>query len=274
MCLIVGVFQRSRMDPLTRAECEEVLRDIGGGCIERTLDVVLLMLCVASVLGTRHVGPAGMAAAQRRIDALFESYNGATVRSWWHRMRAKGWIGQDLHVTREGRQRIEGCLPSLGWHRKWNGRWYIVSFDVPERGRMFRNQLRETLKRLRFGRLHASTWISATNVLGDVRSALHIADGDRRIIFAITERLGTRDARDLAATIWPLDDLNARYDALRASVSSPRTIVDTAKFVGVFLRILSDDPQLPHALLPRPWYGFSALRTLERVVGPLPIARG
>ncbi len=42
---------------------------------------------------------------------------------------------------------------------KWDGRWHMLMFDIPEKSRTFRNALREKLKALGFFQIQKSVWI-------------------------------------------------------------------------------------------------------------------
>lgn len=43
--------------------------------------------------------------------------------------------------------------------RKWDRRWRVIIFDIPERRRKTRDQLRKTMKDLSFVRLQDSVWV-------------------------------------------------------------------------------------------------------------------
>ena len=43
--------------------------------------------------------------------------------------------------------------------KRWNGRWRVVIFDVPERRRVVRDRLRDIMKEVGFVRLQDSVWV-------------------------------------------------------------------------------------------------------------------
>jgi len=49
---------------------------------------------------------------------------------------------------------------------KWDGRWRIVIFDIPEQRRVIRNLLRRNLKKWGFTHLQKSVWINKRNFYG------------------------------------------------------------------------------------------------------------
>ena len=43
--------------------------------------------------------------------------------------------------------------------RRWDQRWRVVIFDIPERRRIIRDRLRDTMQELGFARLQDSVWV-------------------------------------------------------------------------------------------------------------------
>ena len=57
--------------------------------------------------------------------------------------------------------------PHKAWDKKWNKRWYIIMFDVPEKKRPYRDHLRTFLKQNHFGFLQRSVWVTPRDVRAD-----------------------------------------------------------------------------------------------------------
>jgi phenylacetic acid degradation operon negative regulatory protein len=75
----------------------------------------------------------------------------------------------------------------------WDGYWRVVIFDIPEKMRSKRNQLRSLLKRKGFVKLQNSVFVSPYanfNMLGLVRSELKI---DKYVNFLISKSASTDD---------------------------------------------------------------------------------
>ncbi|MFA6519901.1 MAG: CRISPR-associated endonuclease Cas2 [Candidatus Paceibacterota bacterium] len=85
------------------------------------------------------------------------------------RLVAKGyavWIGKEgkkfLRITPKGRQAFafEQARISLQHQKKkWDGRWRMVVFDIPERRRRVRIRLRAFMSEIGFIRLQDSVWV-------------------------------------------------------------------------------------------------------------------
>ena len=67
-----------------------------------------------------------------------------------------------LRITEKGSKALafEQSVLSLNRsNRKWDGRWRIVTFDVPERRRGVRGRLRAMMKSVGFIRMQESVWV-------------------------------------------------------------------------------------------------------------------
>jgi len=66
-------------------------------------------------------------------------------------------------ITDTGRKKLTFELEKqkldLSKKRRWNGRWRVVIFDVPERRRKVRDRLRILMQELGFVRLQDSVWV-------------------------------------------------------------------------------------------------------------------
>lgn len=56
--------------------------------------------------------------------------------------------------------------------RKWDGRWRMIIFDVPEKKRKYRDYLRQMLKTLGFKELQKSTWVTPYPIPGFLKELL------------------------------------------------------------------------------------------------------
>ena len=116
-----------------------------------------------------------------RIDHLLYNPHLYAYYGWWdrplkksalslvlRRLRESGLIdfvsNEDLVVrlTNKGKEKALWTKMKL-IEEKWDGRWRIVIWDIPEKRRAVREVLRFQLKQLGFKRLQKSVWISKKN---------------------------------------------------------------------------------------------------------------
>lgn len=91
------------------------------------------------------------------------------------RLRESGWVSEDrvdtnkviFKLTEEGRD-IMGSE-----NEKWDGKYRIVIFDIPEQKRLIRDLFRRNLKKWGFKHLQKSVWISKRDVYQKLSNYVH-----------------------------------------------------------------------------------------------------
>lgn len=83
------------------------------------------------------------------------------------RLVTDGYIilgGEKIELTKKGKQFVKDrrFYDLQLQPKKWDGKWHIVSYDVPNFKSKARDHLRLTLKRWGFYKIHKSTWVIAT----------------------------------------------------------------------------------------------------------------
>ncbi len=160
----------------------------------------------------------------------------------------------------------------------WDHHWHLVAFAVPERSRASRDDLRDTLRRLGGAAVQGGLYVSPHPWEQDVSAVATELGVVDQVTFAATDDFtvgGIHDPRAIAARLWPIDDLAARYRSFVDSFGwvlesleslkrkrirfSDAVFLPGALAMGVqFQSTFDDDPLLPPELLPRPWPGRAA----------------
>ena len=103
-----------------------------------------------------------------KVPGMRHSRFNAQARTALGRLAQKGWIvferseGRNYaRITEAGKRAFafEAQKTGLYPRRRWDKRWRIVMFDVPERRRAVRDKLRMTMKSFGFVRLQDSAWV-------------------------------------------------------------------------------------------------------------------
>lgn len=71
-----------------------------------------------------------------------------------------------LIITNTGRAKLAGQKLShyhIDKPKRWDGRWRVITFDIPERRKRTRDQIRQTLSHIGFVRLQDSVWVFPYN---------------------------------------------------------------------------------------------------------------
>lgn len=114
------------------------------------------------------------------------------------RLREKGLIETDktdvgkliLKLTDEGRTAI---ILSSEDVKKWDGKWRIVIFDIPEEKRVIRNLFRRNLKKWGFKQLQKSVWISKKDVMDKLFNYIKDLGAEKWIWVFESEKYGPLD---------------------------------------------------------------------------------
>ena len=168
--------------------------------------------------------------------------------------------------------------------RGWDRMWHLVAFAVPEDRRAARDQLRDRIVALGGAALQGGVYVSPHPWHDAVRQEAKRLGVEEHLWLATTDELevgGVRDPRQLARTLWPLDDVAAAYEKF---IDQHRHVPDQLEdmrrrkerfnddhflpFAFVMAVAMSEctrtDPFLPPELLPRPWPGRSARDLVQR----------
>ena len=148
---------------------------------------------------------------------------------------------------------------------RWDGRWTLVAFSLPEPSDAPRRALRTTLRWLGFVPLYDGLWVAPHDL--PPGSAAAFADlGPGALTVFRAERLDDprqagRDPRDA----WDLAGVRGRYDTFveRWSALLPRIAADAVggtealhartEVMDTYRHFLSLDPRLPARLMPDGW---------------------
>lgn len=173
-----------------------------------------------------------------------------------------------LFLTNEGKNMLPDYFsPDRFWNRKWNGIWYMLIYDVPEKDRKYRNALRQFLKRKRMGCLQQSVWVTPQ----DIRPAfddLSLAANVNAFAYLFEARtvLGLK-GKYVADDAWNFDrlrDLQELYcDITRHNIARLAENDFEADELAALMRIsleayhgaFIEDPLLPWSLCPDRYLG-------------------
>lgn len=206
------------------------------------------------------------------------------VRAAISRMLRQGWLDSRkvgnrsyYSMSARGKNRLEEAAARIYkvGESDWDGRWCIVSYNIPEERRALRDQLRKDLSWMGFGMLTTSTWISPNNLSDYVKELTESYDIKDHVEMFYADHLGWSDPKELVKKCWNLDEINDAYksfidvyrpqfeqmaDDLRQNkdVADSYCFVEKTKLVHEYRKFLFIDPDLPQELVPELWLGKEA----------------
>ena len=216
--------------------------------------------------------------------------SGPAARSVLLRMRQDGWL-LSARAGREARYRLAPAVSSaqarieaqLRRQRPpWTGSFCGILYEGPERDRAYRDRLRRSALLLGYAMLRPGLLVASSDRWAELAGLLPARPpGSELRRTQLT--FSAADSRQLAARLWNLDTLAARY---RGVLGAATALIDAAErnppagpaafaaFAAATLPIFevtTDDPDLPSELLPPGWPGGDlgeALGQAFRVFGP------
>lgn len=214
----------------------------------------------------------------------------SAARSLLLRMRRDGWLGS----RRQGRQARYQLAPAVysaqarierqlrGQRPDWTGSFNGILYEVPERSRAFRDRLRRSAQFLGYTVLRPGLLLATSDRWEELVALMEPLPPGSQVL---RTRLSFEDddSRRLAAQLWGLDALAARYRRVladsaartqatehQAPAGGPALAAFAAATLPVY-EVAADDPDLPGELLPPDWPGdqlVAAIGRAHRAFGP------
>lgn len=203
-----------------------------------------------------------------------------TLSSTLGRLIAKGWItrgsGRNYRlykITRDGQSYVTDHLQAVKQvtEREWDGSWEQVVFNIPERDRKRRDDLRNLLVSLGYGRIHNSLWLSPWNHAKEIAEYVHETESEPDVTcFSMKATSADTNKRIAALFEWDWETLDKEYgdfiDEAKAFLRGRnKTAFDAKVIVFHFAKILANDPKLPANLSYRLTNAKQALAEYELV---------
>jgi len=236
----------------------------------------------------RHYGSEIWVGSLTRLMGEF-GLSEQAVRAAISRMQRQGWlesrkVGNRSYysMSPRGKKRLDEAAARIYKVEsgEWNGKWSIVSYNIPEERRGLRDQLRKELAWMGFGMLTTSTWISPNDLADRVKEITESYEITNYVEIFRAEHLGWSNPKDLVQKCWDLDGINAAYqefigeyrkhfEAMTEKVQNNEEIsesycfVEKTKLVHQYRKFLFIDPDLPQELLPEVWLGDEADRLFQ-----------
>ena len=176
-----------------------------------------------------------------------------------------------FRLTEAGRlHALGGRDPEARGHRRWDGHWRLVLFDLPNAQSSLRNRLRNQLRCLGFGWLQNSVWISPDPLETEKASlADNRIDVESLIVLQARPCAGESDD-EIVAGAWDFKRIKQLYvehgrilaahptGELRGESAARALQKWAAQERLAWLAAVTEDPLLPEALLPLGYRGREA----------------
>lgn len=250
-----------------------MVKEITGGVFGALTDLLLwqVYLVGASVGKT---GPRGVSQAFQEADEMLQQLNHRTLVMAWHQLTKRSLISYKKRgnlyypeITQFGKKRLDETVPIYQTKRPWDGRVYLVTYDVPEINHTKRDALRSFLTKLGCKLLQESVWLTPYNPRELINEFVKNNSVPGTIIVSDVGSnggIGESTIQDLIVKLYKLESLNQRYETV---ISEAKNFTIPGKQLLInYLSILRDDPQLPFELLPQGWLGHEADKLYQKLM--------
>jgi len=186
-----------------------------------------------------------------------------------------------LRATGNGRKRLPRIKKQLNYRLPyWLSNWTMLIFDIPEKDKKKRDQLRYRLKKQSFGMIQSSIWVTPRPLKKSLINFVkkNLKDQVKFFRFSINKE----DLNQMVDQAWPIKELNQKYQDYVEEAKKRFKLVKeyhwkdkTTKKLALKLlaevfkdryhQLKKEDPQLPRTLLGNNWQGFRAFHIYEQL---------
>lgn len=235
----------------------------------------------------RHVGGSIWVASLIRLLGYL-GMSDQSSRSTIVRMSRSGWLKVErinrksyYSLTPNGKRLLdEGAARIFHAHSprdRWDGKWRLVAYSIPESQRDQRDRLRRELGYLGFGSLTSALWISPHDLCREVEQLAQALGVKPHVEFYTATHEGFSDCASLATQCWNLGGINALYAAFiskykpqydeclvpQVELEPSECFVRRFMLIHEYRRFPFVDPELPPELLPSDWHGAEAAKLFQ-----------
>jgi len=180
--------------------------------------------------------------------------NANSLKRVIYKLKSKSWIKKKedyLKITQLGMERLKRIIPEYEEKRPWDGIIYLITYDIPEERKKFRDYLREYIEKLGCAMMQRSVWLTPYNPKKLI--AEFVKDNKIAGLVLVSELkegsyIGGKPIDEALEKIYRLDDIYVEYmnflrDVEEGELKGPELIMR-------YFAVLKKDSQLPFELLP------------------------
>ena len=161
---------------------------------------------------------------------------------------------------------------------KWDGKWRIISYEIPETKREIRDRLRREMQGWGLGPWHRSFWLTPHPIISTLKF-LTAQKEEEKFIQAFESDYVYGDRDILIEKVWGKANLDKSYRELfkkwheilssdvGANLDSPENpkVNKFKKIIAEYINLLRQDPGLPKELVGESWIGFEGWNIFKEI---------
>ncbi len=173
-------------------------------------------------------------------------------------------------LTNKGFQSLALIFPSLRFMKdKWDGKWRVLSYEIPEIKRELRDRLRREVAGWGLGPWHRSFWLTPHPIIINLRQLISGKEEEKYVqAFEADHVFGDKEV--LIEKVWQKTELDKKYRQLFKNwhlilSQSEEKVEKLKKVINQYVDILRQDPGLPKELVGESWIGFEAFNIYKEI---------
>lgn len=252
---------------------KSVLKDLTYGIFSSATDLLLWFVYLTGA-SIGKSGSYGIYQAFREADKELEKFNHHSLAMIWHQLTKKRLITYQRRnnlynpvITEFGKKKLNQLIPQYQEKRPWDGKIYLITYDIPEKAHTKRDKIRKLLHDLGCKKLQESVWLNPYNIRELLDKYVNSLKIPGTIIISDIGKdggIGNTSIQYLLIKLYELEKLNDRYAEFNKKVSD-QTIPVKSLILNYF-SILKDDPQLPFELLPGGFLSEKAFKIYQKLL--------
>lgn len=151
----------------------------------------------------------------------------------------------------------------------WDGKWRIISYEIPETKREIRDRLRRQMQGWGLGPWHRSFWLTPHPIIENLKELIGAKEEEKYFqAFESDHVFGNREI--LIEKVWEKSKLDQKYRQLFKSwyeilSSNINKIEKFQKIIAEYINLLKIDPGLPKELVGEKWIGFEGWQIFKEI---------
>lgn len=151
----------------------------------------------------------------------------------------------------------------------WDGRWRILSYEIPEKKREIRDKLRREVSGWGLGPWHRSFWLTPHPIIPNLKTLVSEKEEEQYVQAFESEHV-FGDRAVLIEKVWELTLLEKKYrqlfkswhDILASQNDKPTKLREV---LSHYIDVLRADPGLPPQLLGSNWIGYEGFKIFKEI---------
>lgn len=180
----------------------------------------------------------------------------------------KSWTNEPM-ITLAGKKRLKNLLPVYQEKRPWDGKIYLVNYDISSKQNYLRNRLRDLLEKLGGFEIQDSLYLIANNPYQFVQEFIKENNPDGLILISELGKQGFVGEDSLKDFIWVnagLEKINDRYNDFIGKWKDVKGGFSKTAVAIDYYSILQNDPQLPFKILSDDYSGDEAYLLFQKLI--------